>query len=280
MAKTLNEIQQEMLDAKDSVAELSALEVLTTNEQTIVDVDSTSKVSIWRLFVWVVSSAIFVLYQFMDIFRSEIDAKVKANRPHTPDWYKTKALAFQYGDTLVDSDEYAVIDVTKQIIKQVAIEEGDRKIVVKIATLDGDTLVKIDDINKVNAFASYMDDVKDAGTLLEIVNEDADKLKVELEYYYDALLVKDDGTTIIGGVNVVEKAIKDYLNNFEFNGTFDINNLTDYIQKAVGYKSVRLSFVGFKAGLSTSYTAINRQYKPLAGYMKLEELNATYYAVI
>ena len=278
---TVNEIQQTILDAKDQYAELSALEVLTESEQqALPDIDSTSKVSIWRGFIWIISYGIWLLYQYFDTFRAEIDEKVRANRPHGLSWYKAKALAFQYGDPLVNDDEYAVIDPDKQIIKQVAVVEGDRKIIFKIATLDGDELVKIDDADQVNAFVAYMNKVKDAGTLLEFVNENADKLKVQLEFYYDALLVKSDGTLISDpSVNVIEKAINDYLKSLEFNGTFSVNKLTDYLQGATGYKDVRLTFVGFKAGISTSFTPIERQYVSLAGYMKLDTLNITTFAV-
>lgn len=281
MSQTLNEIQQGILNKVADSSELSALEVLTDDEKaSLSNLTSTSKVSVWRLFVWIIAYAIFLFQQIMDIFRVEIDIKVKANRPHTVDWYKTKALAFQYGDTLVDSDEYSIIDATKQIVKQVAIVEGDRKIVAKIATLQGDELVKLSDINQVNAFATYMDKVKDAGTLLQVVNEDADKLKVDLDFYYDALIVRNDGTTITTNINVVETAIKSYLKSLDFNGEFTLMKMDDYLQNATGYKDLKINFVGFKAGIATSYTNIARNYQPLSGYMKLEELTVNYYPVV
>lgn len=281
MGRSLNDIQQSILDDKDANAELSALEVLTANEKaSLSNVTTTSKAGLWRLYIYIIALAIYTFETIMDVFRTEIDAKVKANRPHTADWYKTKAFAFQYGDVLVDSDEYAVIDVTKQLIKQVAIIEGDRKIIIKVATLNGTDLVKLPDINQVSAFTAYMDKVKDAGTLLEIVNEDADLLKVEIDWYYDALLVKNDGTTIDTGINVVDKAINDYLKSLDFNGEFDINKMTDFLQVATGYKSLKINYVGFKAALASSYTQITRTYQPLSGYMKLQDLTANYYAVI
>lgn len=281
MPRSLNDIQQSILDDKDSNAELSALEVLTTNEKTsLSNLTSTSKAAVWRLFVYIIALAIYTLEQILDVFRTEIEIKVKANRPHTADWYKTKALAFQYGDTLVDSDEYTVIDETKKVIKQVACIEGDRKITIKIATLNGDNLVKVSDNNIVNAFMAYMHKVKDAGTLLEYVNEDADLLRVEYEFYYDPLLIKSDGTTIDTNINVVNKAIDGYLKSLDFNGEFDINKMTDYIQSATGYVSLKLNYVGFKAALATSYTQITRNYKPLSGYMKIADLVSINYAVI
>jgi hypothetical protein len=279
MARTINDIQQSILDKKSELTELSALEVLTNNEKaSLSNLTSTSKVAVWRLFIYIIAVAIWVLESLFDIFKAEIEAKVKDNRPHTADWYKTKALAFQYGDALIDDDEYAVIDTAKQIVKQVAIVEGDRKLVIKVATLQGNELVKLPDINQVNAFSSYMDKVKDAGTLMEIINEDADKLKIVMDFHYNALLLKNDGTTIDTNVNVVQKAINDYLQSIDFNGEFEINRMVDYLQRATGYQSLKLNFVGFKAGLATGFSPIDRIYKPLSGYMKVEELEVTYYA--
>lgn len=281
MARKLNDIQQSILDKIATSAELTALEVLTTSEKsTLAEITSASKVAVWRTFVYVVAFCIYVFELILDVFRAEITAKVSANRPHTLDWYKTKALAFQYGDSLVDSDEYAVIDASKQLVKQVAIEDGDRKLVIKIATLVGDELAPLPEVDQVNAFAAYMGKVKDAGTLLEFVNQDADQLKVELDFYYDALLVKSDGTDITTGLNVVETAIKSYLKSIDFNGQFDINRMTDYLQSATGYVSLRINYIGFRAGTAVSYTPISRAYKPLAGYMKLQDLQVNYYAVV
>ena len=67
MSRTINEIQTSILEAKDSAAELSALEILTENEYTAVDVTSTSKVSSWRIFSWCVALAIWVMEELMDV---------------------------------------------------------------------------------------------------------------------------------------------------------------------------------------------------------------------
>jgi hypothetical protein len=55
MSRSIETIQQSILDAKTTSMQLNALEVLTTQEQTIDSANSTSKVSIWRLWVWIFS---------------------------------------------------------------------------------------------------------------------------------------------------------------------------------------------------------------------------------
>lgn len=283
MARSINQIQESILQTIEDSSELTALEVLTEEEQTDLGeaLDSDSKVSIWRKVVYIIALATWVIETMWDVFRAEITAIVEANRPHNESWYKNKALAFQYGDELVDDDEYEVIDPEKQIIKQVAVISGDRKVVVKIAGEEDGELVQIDDLDEVNAFTAYMNKVKDAGTLLEIVNEAADLLKVDLDFFYDPLLVNGAGQLISNpGDSVVETAIVAYLESLDFNGEFDLNRMNDYVQRATGYKSLKVNFVGFKAGIAVSYSEITRAYQPLSGYMKLEELTVNYYAVV
>jgi hypothetical protein len=279
MARSLNEIQQPILDDIATSDALNALQVLTTTEQTLTSATSTSKVAVWRLFVYIIAVTTQTLEKILDVFKATVIAIVAANRPHDAEWYKSKALAFQYGDTLVDKDEYEVIDAAKQIIKQVACMEGDRTIVIKIATATGDELIKLPDPNQVNAFITYMNKVKDAGTVIEVTNADADLLKVTMDFYYDALIVDSAGMEINTGINVVETAIKSYLKSLDFNGEFDINKMIDYLQKAKGYASLKINFCGFKAGLATSYSIITRNYLPLSGYMKLDlsELQVNYF---
>lgn len=284
MARSISEIQQKILAAKQDAAELNALEVLTEDEKSsISNLNSTSKVSIWRLWVYIIAVCIWSFEKILDLFKAEVEEIVKNNRPHNEDWYKKKALAFQYGDNLVDSDEYDVIDPEKQIIKQVAILEGDRKIVVKIATVEDNELVPLPEVDQLNAFAAYMNKIKDAGSVIEIINQSADALKVEIDYYYDPLIVNSSGLLIDNPQqSVVLTAINAYLGSLEFNGQFDINKMTDYVQSAPGYKSCKINFVGFRAGLSTSFSPISRVYEPISGYMKIQlsDLIVNYYAVV
>ncbi len=82
MSRSIKEIQQTILDAKATAVELSALEVLTTQEQTLNSANSTSKVAIWRLWVWVVAFGQYVLEQYWDAFKIEIEARIAQSLRH------------------------------------------------------------------------------------------------------------------------------------------------------------------------------------------------------
>ena len=120
-ARTINEIQTEILYNKDSASELDALSILTAPEQA--NVDSGSKVSEWRLWVWVTAVAIWTLEKLFDIFKIEVEERIAATRVHTRRWYREKALAYQYDDTLNESDVYDVIDPDKQIVKYASVRK-------------------------------------------------------------------------------------------------------------------------------------------------------------
>lgn len=280
--QTFDQIQDAILDRIYSNPAYNALEILTENEKaSLSNLTSTSKVSVWRLFVYIISLAVLNIQQIFEIFKTEIQTIVNNGRHLTLPWYKKKALAFQYGDQLNERDEYDVIDVSKQIVKQVAFVGGDRKVTIKVATLVGDELMKITDINQQNAFAAYIFKIGDPGTDYEFIHEDADQLRVVLDYYYDPLLIKNDGTLIDNPTtSVVQQAIKNYLKSVEFDGKFDLNVMTDYIQRAIGYKSIKLNFVGFRAGIATAFTTITREYTTLSGHMKLAELEVNYIASV
>ena len=108
MARNLNDIQQSILDKKTASAELTVLEVLTTDEKSSIDnLTSASKVAIWRLWVFIVAFAIWTLEKLFDVYRIEVDGRIAQNEIHNFLWYKKKALEFQYGYNLVaESDRY------------------------------------------------------------------------------------------------------------------------------------------------------------------------------
>ena len=56
MAMSINDIQDSILEAINSNEELNALDVLTDKEKaSLTNLTSTSKVSVWRLFVFIVA---------------------------------------------------------------------------------------------------------------------------------------------------------------------------------------------------------------------------------
>lgn len=264
MARTIDEIQQGMLDgiAADPVLSLVAT--------------STSKVSIFRLFTRIVATAIWTLEVLFDTLKAELNELLAALKPHTLRWYAGKAKAFQYGyDLAVDSDTYDNTGETEEdidaslIVKYSAVTEGnDGKLRIKVATESTD--LEPLSAPQLEAFTEYMQRIKDAGVKLLIESNAADKLKLSLKIYYDPLILNGVGQRIDGSdLEPVQTAVKTYLKNLPFNGTFVLAFLVDALQLVDGVVIPHIVTAEASYG-AFDFSTINVQYLPDAGYLRFE----------
>lgn len=272
MAREFNEIQQSVLDARAAASELSALEVLTTQEQTLTGADSTSKVAVWRLWVWIIS---FVIWLHEKI----VEANAENSRPHNIPWYKEQCLNFHDGLPLVWKDGQFKYDLTgvsdaeeRKIIDRVAVlESNDGELVIKIATDNAGSIEPVTAPQLVR-FTAYMQQIKDAGNQLRIINQTPDLLKITLTVYVDPLvidLVTGKLLTVAEEVYPVKQAVDDYLANLEFNGAFVREFLRDKMQSASGVKLPIINDVQWKYS-TFPFASINQWKVPEAGYFKIE----------
>ncbi len=272
MARTIQEIQNLILQAK---AQESALESL----------NSTSKVAIWRLWVYIIAVAIWSLEKLFDQHRADIDKRLAELKPHTARWYRSKALAFQYGfDLLPDSDKFnnqghteKAIEASK-IVKYSAVIESknEGRLIVKIAGEQGEQLQPITDAQK-QAFEAYLQEIKDAGVRLSVVNYQPDILHLQMKIVYDPLVLDSNGQSIIHATKPVEKAIKDYLKRLPFNGELVLAHLIDALQQAEGVKIPHLVLAQSKnitsSGEYGAFETIEINKIPTAGYFTIDNFN-------
>lgn len=290
MARTINDIQKEILLARQGSANLSALEVLTDSEQNILQADSSSKVGIWRLWVFIFAYAQFILEQYWVIFKAEIETRIAQSRIHTPKWYREKALNFLYGIPLVQDKDY--YDTSLLTAQQIV----DAKIVSNAASVrvvqSGYGTLRMKVVRTVNgeyapvlpqhliALNTYFNShIADAGTLVTVTTGNADLLKLKLDIYYDPLILGADGSRLDGtdATPVITK-ISDYLKSIDFeNGSLILTYLTDNLQKVPGIKLPVVREAYSKYGAYDYNTTgvqnvgvINEIRVADAGYMKLD----------
>ena len=272
MARTIQEIQTLILQAKAQEPALSEL-------------NSTSKVAIWRLWVYIIAVAIWSLEKLFDQHRADIDKRLAELKPHTARWYRSKALAFQYGfDLLPDSDKFnnqghteEAIEASK-IVKYSAVIESknEGRLIVKIAGEQGDTLQPITDAQK-QAFEAYLQEIKDAGVRLSVVNYQPDVLHLQMKIIYDPLVLDSNGQSIIHATKPVETAIKDYLKRLPFNGELVLAHLIDVLQQAEGVRIPHLVLAQSKnitsGGSYGDFETIEISKIPTAGYFTIDNFN-------
>ena len=276
MARTIQAIQTLILQAKAQEPALSEL-------------NSTSKVAIWRLWVYIIAVAIWSLEKLFDQHRADIDKRLAELKPHTARWYRSKALAFQYGfDLLPDSDKFnnqghteEAIEASK-IVKYSAVIESknEGRLIVKIAGEQGEQLQPITEPQK-QAFEAYLSEIKDAGVRLSVVNYQPDILHLQMKIVYDPLVLDGNGQSIIHATKPVETAIKDYLKRLPFNGELVLAHLIDALQQAEGVKIPHLVLAQSKnitsSGDYGAFETIEISKIPTAGYFTIDNFNDIIY---
>ena len=272
MARTIQEIQELIYQAK-------------AQEPALNELNSTSKVAIWRLWVYIIAVAIWSLEKLFDLHRADIDKRLAELKPHTARWYRSKALAFQYGfDLLTDSDKFNNTGHTEEqieaskIVKYSAVVESpnEGRLIVKIAREQGEQLQPITDAQK-QAFEAYLQEIKDAGVRLSVVNYQPDVLHLQMKIVYDPLVLDSNGQSIIHATKPIETAIKDYLKRLPFNGELVLAHLIDELQQAEGVRIPHLVLAQSKHigtnGNYGAFEAIEISKIPTAGYFTIDNFN-------
>jgi hypothetical protein len=290
MARTIAEIQNEILVEKEKQPSLNGL--------------TDSKTGIWKLWINIVATAIWVHEKIVEknalISRPhtlnwyrEQALNFHYGMPADPNSNNAMSLVWKNGSYQFDTtglENEAAIENAK-IIKHCAVSEIDLETVldpnkvpaeifsdyfhnkvgvvfIKVATVKGDKISRIDVPNELFAFKEYIAKIKDAGNQVYITSDQGDILKLSLNVYIDPLTIyinpkdieyyqqkslssgQDDTNTLDsyefdplngslildGDVYPVIDAVKDHLKNIEFNGAFVKTYLVDAIQKALGVK--------------------------------------------
>lgn len=292
MAQEINEIQSQILETAESSAELPAMAILTTSEQnSLGNVDSTSKVGVWRLITYVVAVAIWAQQKLNDIFRGELEARIAETRPFTKEWYEATALNYQHGYDLLDNGGYAVpttvaeinaVEASKVIKKAAVVQAiiaGVGALRVKIATEGVAGLEAVSEEVRLG-FQEYIELMGAAGVYVVATTAAADDLLLNYKVYFDPLILDNEGRRLDGTNDTpVQNAVKDYLKSVDFNGVLSLVKLTDVIQRVDGVTDPFLQAAASKYG-GFSYADINATgsvgpitefRRPDSGYFKLDE---------
>ena len=226
---------------------LAGLQPNPDDSQTFLqDLTTTSKVSIWRLFLYVVAFGHYVIETLYDRHVAQVTALKYTLITGTPQWVRARALLFQYGDALIWNGAqfvYAVINTTNQIVKRAAVIDSGGIVRIKVAKLDtdGTTPIPLTAAEK-TSFEAYAGQFMFAGINFIVISANADEVKVTATVIYDPLVLTPTGQLITDtSIKPVEAAINGYISNLPFDGVFNINALIDAIQAAAGVVDPQLN---------------------------------------
>lgn len=268
MENRIEEIINQMIVAKNNDVELSAI-------------NSTSKTSLWRLFMSIVATSIFKLEQIFQYHQESVNLTIREQKPHTTRWYRNKALAFQYGfDLIKDSDVFDNNNVTEEeidnskIIKYSAVTETEKAVlIIKIAKEDNKVLSPVNS-SEFTSFKAYISEVKDAGVKTQIINYLPDRLRLSVRIIRDALVLNELGLHINDGNYPVNDLINDFLQNLPFNGELSILKLEAAILNLNGVEDVSIdlaesSWIDPTIDDYGTYQPIDISQIPVSGYYEL-----------
>jgi hypothetical protein len=259
MARTIDEIQQSIIDAKNADPMLSGL-------------TSTSRSAIWRLWTRVVAFCQQKLESLFDAHKSEVNGILATQRPHRPQWYAEVAKKFRFGEALpADTDTYPDDAAPgSEIVAYAAAVELTNLLRIKVAKVSGAVLAPLS-TPELTAFSAYMNRIKDAGVRLQLTSGNPDNLRLQVNVYYDPLVLDNTGARLDGtAASPVKDGINFFLNNLPFNGIFVTNDLIRYVTENVeGVEIFDILAIQANYG-STAFVAFDPQYIPDAGYMVLD----------
>lgn len=277
MARKIEAIQQEMFESISANANLVGL-------------TSTSKVSIWRLLIFIVAFSIWVLENLFDTHDKEVKEVIQNDKAHRPSWYITKAKAFQYGFPLIyDTDKYDNTGYTdtqveeSKIIKYAAATPNAGQVYVKIATEIAGVLAPITEVQKIS-FDAYFKEIADMGVKYIVVNHLPDILLLNIEIFIDPLVLDANGMSILNANYPVQDAINEYMKELPFNGELVLAHLIDKLQLAEGVVIPNLvnaesQSIDINTGVYNAAVPITVKTIPESGYFSIPDFNNITYVV-
>lgn len=206
--------------------------------------------------------------------KADIQTIVDNNHVGTPPWYVQIAKQFQFNENetyylIVDPETGAVrynrIVPEDRIIKQASYVEGDRSVIIKVATTDSNnTLQPLTPLQIVN-FENYMREIKMAGIKVSVVNLPADLLELTANVYYNPAYNNNNLQ------NAILQSLDQYSLELQYDGIIYKNAVIDAIQRVEGVVDIYIPQGGLVGIQGEIRTEIERSYTTNSGYFNIKK---------
>lgn len=279
MARTVKEIKDAM--TATFCQERAVVEKYGLNPKKSFD-QQFSSASIENILFYCFAFAVWTLEALFDKHRTEVERKIEQLEPHTLRWYVNKAKAFMYGYQLVkDADYYDTTEVSEtdidkaRVVKYAVASESNTVVYLKVAARGEDGQPAKLNASQFASLTSYMNSVKDAGVAIKLVNENADKIRINMVVYYDPTVMNSDGS-VADGTQPVLEAVKTVITNLPFNGVFRKSDLLAAVIDVSGVEVADIVSVKVKTANAADFADVVGYDKPYSGYYAIDSLNVSY----
>lgn len=272
--RTIQEIKKAMTD--EILDNEGLRKAMSLNNETEWE-SQVSSVGIINLLLYVVAVAQYATEWMFEQFKTDVEKRIDAALPGTISWYWNKVMNFQYGTDLNQYGNYDLIDPSRMIVSHCSVLEVYNGIMVKVNK--GDDFDVLDEKEK-NALAAYLNRIKFAGTAVSVYSYQPDDLNLEIKIWRNPLVLNDDGSAVSGdGRNLIEEAVKKYLDGIVYGGRFNKTKLIDAIQSVEGVEDIIITSCRFKAynsdATETELQTGVQNYTSICGHIRLENLKIT-----
>jgi hypothetical protein len=265
---------------------VALLDAEQANQTDLSTLNSTSNSAIYTLWKYIVATQMYLQETLWDIFKADIEAKIKAAAVGSDAWLQSKVLEFQYDSVTpqvltVGSDfsiNYTTVDATKRIITRCAVNRtSQRTVLVKVAKSDPPVALSAPELSSLEG---YLDDICFAGVNYIASSLASDKLYLKAEIFYDGQYASTISTN-------VSLSINNYLANLPFDGKVKVMGLIDAIQSTEGVTDVLIQDLAIRtdatAFASKTYivqgnTTLIPLYQLSAGYIVEETTSGETFA--
>lgn len=265
-------IYDNIIKVKEGRSELQELAPYNDNGADIMDdLNSGSKVAIWRLWVWIIATLTWLQKEAIKKHKNEVEDLIIQNTYGTLPFYHQKSLAFQYGDFLIWNGKnysYSDVNVDAQIITRCSVGMSRGALIFKVVKGLNDNLQPLNQFESM-AFKDYINDIIAPGTNYKIITSVADLLLLNLRVYINPQKITFEGEDIVSGESPVINTINSFCSDLPFDGRMNLLKLIDSIQLIDGVEDIELIESAYKYGV-LDWIDFKRQIIPFSGHMILD----------
>lgn len=245
------------------------------------NLQSASKRAIWRAWTRIVATAINILENIIDIFKSDVEATAAQSAAASNAWLQSKAFSFQYDATnpqviqLINTvPVYPIVDATKCIITRCSTSTDlSNNVLVKVAKQNPPIGLVSDELS---AIQSYFNIIGAGGITYLLSSGNADQFYIDADVYYDGQYQ----AVILANITT---SLTNFLANLSsqtnFNGKVLMSAIEDAIRNTVGVNDLVLQNVRARqdatpfvdgTDLILASQVLSRLWQTIAGYIILE----------
>jgi hypothetical protein len=234
---------------------------------------STSNQAEWKIWTWVLASAIRMFQVLQAAFISTINSMLVSSATGSKAWYASTIKNFELNNTLVvlpnGEAGYEISNPANRIVTHVAIIEDleNNKVLVKVAKTVDNITTALTEYERLMLF-NYIESIKILGTYIELNSNLPDLIKYNITVYYD--IAFDEATV----QQSIIAALDNYRKSIDFNAIIYKQKFIDIFMHVPGVVTVNLNTLSAKIDGSETWTAIAVQYQLNAGYFNFMALDA------